>query len=78
MMVMAEARKRAHWEPFSMFMCMFANSKRDPKKKSFKVDDFFPFDMEKRATKAKKNIPKGKITDLVHLFKGGVRNAPKV
>ncbi len=63
---MAESRKRLQWEPLSLFMTLFANVHRNPKKKSFKLSDFFPFHIKQRAKH--KDLPKGKISDLKLLF----------
>ena len=74
---MAEARKRAMWEPHSMHMSLFANANRDPKKKAFSVLDFFPFDAKKPKKRDWETLPKAKITDLKYLFVDGVKNAPE-
>jgi hypothetical protein len=61
-----------------MFMSLFANANRDPKKsKQFKFEDFYPFSLG-RSKKDWESLPKARITDLLHMFKGKVKNAPKV
>ena len=67
---MAEARRRMQWEPQSLHMALFANANRNPKKKAFKVTDFFPFHIEQKRDYDK--LPKAQITDLKYLFKEGM------
>lgn len=60
-----------------MFMTLFANSKRDPKKKAFKVDDFFPFGLKVKEKKRDyESLPKAHISDLRYIIKGDIKNAP--
>lgn len=75
---MAEAQKRLRWEPVSMFMCIFANANRSAKRSPFKYEDFFPFSLGEKGKKNWESLPKAKITDLLHIFKGKVKNAPTV
>jgi len=71
---MAEARKRLQWEPLALFMCLFVNAHKDPKKKPARIDDFFPFHIDKK--RRYEDLPKAHITDLKHMFRAGVKNAP--
>lgn len=77
LVVMFESKRRAYWEPLSLFMTLFANVNRDPKKKAFKLEDFFPFDLEQKKT-GYDELPKADITDLKYMFREGVKNAPGV
>lgn len=73
---MVEMRRRTYWEPISLFMTLFANANKDPKKKAFKIDDFFPFAI-KKSKKDYESLPKAHISDLKYIFKGvEVKNAP--
>ena len=64
---MAEAHRRMVWEPQSMFMTLFANANRNPKKKAFKIDNFFPFHIESRREYSE--LPKADISDLKFIVK---------
>ena len=50
-----------------MFMTLFANANRNPKKKAFKIDNFFPFHIESRREYSE--LPKADISDLKFIVK---------